>query len=238
MKVHFHLHYGTNPGETLHVLLYREGALANENKINIPLTNTTDDLWTGEIQLLLDRPVRLSYHYEVRSGSDVHRRESQRIARVLALAPEVENYSAHDLWRDAAADEQAKERLGLTGEQLEFFRAQKLPVFPRTVVLKACSTRPQENESLWIIGSGDGLGNWDTTNAKLLRQVAPEEWAVALDAAALSFPAEYKFLVRPTDGNDGAAVWEEGPNHVLAEVSLQEKETVIYSDFRPVFSAK
>ena len=235
MKVHFHLHYGTRPGETLHVLLYREGALANENKINIPLTNTTDDLWTGEIQLLLDRPLRLNYYYEVRSGREAHRRENQRVPRLLVLEPSVANYFLYDLWRDAACDLKAGE---VSDIQLQAFRNKELPVCARTAVFKACSTRPQENESLWICGRGDYLGNWKPSKAKLLEQIAPGEWAVALDAEAISFPMEYKFLVRPTDGNGGKPVWEEGKNRVLAAVSLQDSETAIYSDLRPVFATK
>ena len=238
MKVHFQLHYGTGPGETLHVLLYREGALANENKINIPLTNTKDDLWTGEIQLLLDKPLRLSYHYEVRSGSDMHRRENQRVARVLALDPGVNNYFVHDSWRDAANSEAADAFAGVTMQQREIYRAKTLPVFERTLVLKACSVRPNEEESLWVCGSGDGLGNWDPQQAKPMQQVAPGEWAVALDANTLAFMAEYKLLVRPAEGNEGSVIWEEGTNRVLEDISLREKESVIYSDLRPVFAAK
>ena len=69
MKLSFQIPYQTAWGQTLHAVLYRAGAGANERKINIPLSTQDGKIWQGEMQLLLKQPLSLHYHYEVRCGA-------------------------------------------------------------------------------------------------------------------------------------------------------------------------
>ena len=56
MKIFFRLSYNTVWGETLHAVLYRAHAGANERKINIPLSTQDGKIWTGSILLLFKQP--------------------------------------------------------------------------------------------------------------------------------------------------------------------------------------
>lgn len=235
MKVHFGLHYHTQPGETLHVLVYREGALANEQKINIPLTATEGDLWKGEIQLLLKQPLRLNYHYEVRVGARIQRREWQLIPRVLELKPAIQNYFLQDTWRDLPKDSWLYTSCMTTvWRRHETPRVTSLPLFKRTLELRVHTTRPEANEQVCLSGSIEALGNWDPAQAKPMYEIAPNEWAVTLDVSQLSFPFEYKFLVRSKQGTEVS--WEEKGNRVCGEAVLKDDEVCILSDLRPIFS--
>ena len=49
MKLSFQINYKTVWGETLHAVLHRAHAAANENKINIPLSTKDGQTWTGQI---------------------------------------------------------------------------------------------------------------------------------------------------------------------------------------------
>ena len=63
MKLSFNVNYKTVWGETLHAVLYRAHAGANENKINIPLSTKDGQNWTGHILLEFNQPIAMSYHY-------------------------------------------------------------------------------------------------------------------------------------------------------------------------------
>ena len=72
MKLSFNLSYKTVWGQSLHAVLYRAQAGANERKINIPLSTQDGQTWRGEIQLLLKDPLTYTgYFSEALSFSDI-----------------------------------------------------------------------------------------------------------------------------------------------------------------------
>ena len=81
MKLSFNLSYKTVWGQSLHAVLYRAQAGANERKINVPLSTQDGKNWSGEILLLLKQPLELAYHYEVRCDGKAVRREWQTVPR-------------------------------------------------------------------------------------------------------------------------------------------------------------
>ena len=239
MKIHFRLHYRAQGEETLHAIIYRAGASANEQKINIPLVEVENNYWTGEIQLLLTQSLSLRYHYEVRRGVRVIRREWQTVPRGLELNPQIQNYFLNDSWRDLPRDSWAYSAALTRVWRKRKHEEQSLATFTRTLILRAHSARPDANERLWICGAGESLGNWNPEQAKPMQEIAPNEWAVALDADKLSFPFEYKFLIRPEHykpEHSESSHWEEGDNRTFAAVSLTPGEVYIESDLRPIFS--
>ena len=91
-------------GETIHAVLYRANAAANERKLNIPLSTKDGDNWSGSILLDFKQPILMSYHYEVRRDGKTVRREWQQIARLLPLNPKADAYALQDAWRDLPCD--------------------------------------------------------------------------------------------------------------------------------------
>lgn len=233
MKLCFQLSYNTAWGETLHAVLYRAGAGANERKINIPLSTRDGHTWAGEIQLLLKQPLSVHYHYEVRAGQQVLRREWQTIPRELELDPAKNSYLLHDAWRDlpqeswlySAAFTDVFRRRGQT--------TRTQTSFTRTVILRAQTARPEPGEKLCICGAADALGGWNPQRALPLAETAPNEWTVCLDADNLRFPFEYKFIIT---GKDGAVVWENGQNRILDVPALHAGDVWEKDDLRPQFS--
>jgi 4-alpha-glucanotransferase len=67
-------------------------------------------------------------------------------------------------------------------------------------------------QSVYIIGSGDALGNWDPRKAKKLNPVNEEDWEgeVVVEQDQL----DYKYFV----GDGQHMVWEFGPNRIIPEV--------------------
>jgi len=235
MKLHFQLPYKTAWGETLHAVLYRANAASNERKINIPLSTQDGLTWQGEIQLLLKQSLLVNYHYEVRAGARVLRREWQSVPRALELNPAASRYCLQDKWRDLP-DESWLYSSAMT----DVFRrrertAKTLPLFTRTVVLRAQSARPEPGEKLWLCGAPDALGNWDPQKAVPFTEGEHNEWTLSLDADQLKFPFEYKLIVRNESAPAGQTVWETGENRIFDAPALQSGDVWIQDDLRPAF---
>ena len=175
MKLSFSLPYKTCWGESLHVLLYRTHASANERKINIPLETKDGKQWTGEIQLLLKQPAELAYYYEVRRGAQTVRSEWQSVARHLYLDPSVSRYFLNDFWRDLPP---ASWLYTSAATEVFFPRpkhpARPLALFARTLVLRA-SAALQGKGKLFLCGASKAAGSWNPAHALALTEGEPNE---------------------------------------------------------------
>ena len=232
MKLTFQLFYRTVWGENIHAVLYRAGASANERKINIPLSTQDGQTWRGEIQLLLKDPLTVHYHYEVRTGRTTLRREWQAVPRTLEINPAAANYFLCDSWRDLPSESWL-----YSSAFTDVFRPRKhvyktLPLFARTVILRAQTARPEPCETLFICGAPDKLGRWNPAKALPLTEGEHNEWSLALNAEQLRFPFEYKFIVK---SKDGAVYWESGPNRILDIPPLPAGDVWVKDDLRPAF---
>lgn len=235
MKLSFHLPYKTVWGETLHAVLYRANAAANERKINIPLSTQDGENWSGEIQLLLKQPVGLLYHYEVRRGARVLRREWQSVPRRLYADPAARAYFLRDQWR-GLPEESWLYSSAVTGvfRRRETHPGAPAKLFERTLILRAQTPRPAPGQALFICGNTPALGGWDPEKAVQMTEGEFNEWSVSLDAGALSYPLEYKFIIKEKD----ETLWEEGPNRLLHAPDIQTGEVWVQDDLRPRFADK
>ena len=235
MKLLFHLEYHTCGEEKLYAVLYRHNAGAQERKIGVPLSGPDGRHWYGEANLLLQQPLLLHYHYEVRQHKETLRREWQTIPRKLELLPATARYFLYDQWRDLPA------RSWLyTSCMTDIFRKHTAPphaqeLFERTLVLRAQTPRPGPQEELCVCGSCEELGHWEGHRARSLTETSPNEWSISLNVSRLTIPCEYKFLVRNT--RTGHIIWEEGPNRLLTALPPCPGDAWVQSDLRPQFDA-
>lgn len=236
MKLYFQLPYKTAWGETLHAVLYRAGAGANERKINIPLSSKNNFIWTGEIQFLLKQPLSVHYHYEVRRGTEILRREWQSVPRTLELNPAVSRYFLRDNWRDLPYEAPL-----YSSAMTDVFRRRTrtehaLPRFARTVVLRAQSARPEPGEKLFICGAPAELGAWNPEKALPMTEGEHNEWSASFSADQMRFPFEYKFIVKKDGSAADQVCWENGQNHICDVPTLSAGDVFVRSDLRPQFS--
>ena len=234
MKLSFQINYQTVWGETLHAVLYRAHAAANENKINIPLSTQDGQTWTGHILLEFNQPLAMAYHYEVRNNGVPVRREWQLVPRTLPVDPHVSEYTLQDTWRDLP-----RESWLYTSAVTDVFRPRErkpgkmFTLFNRTLALRAQAAQLGSNQALYICGNCPQLGNWNMQEAVALTETEPNEWVLALDAAQLPAQVEYKFFVK-TQGQD-TVLWEEGPNRTLALPPIADKQVHVLEGLRPHF---
>ncbi len=232
MKLSFQINYKTVWGETLHAVLYRAHAAANENKINIPLTTKDGQTWQGHILLEFNQPLSMAYHYEVRREGKVVRREWLQSSRTLPVDPKVQNYLLLDNWRDLPQDAPL-----YSSAITEVFCPRKrkpnklFPIFNRTLVLRVQAAQLVPGQALYVSGNCPQLGNWNPDNAVALTETEPNEWVVALDDAQLPDKLEYKFFVK----DDERALWEEGKNRIRVLPQVPQQELCVLEEVSPRF---
>ncbi len=234
MKLSFQINYKTVWGETLHAVLYRAHAAANENKINIPLSTEDGQTWTGHILLEFNQPLAMAYHYEVRNNGVPVRREWQLVPRTLPVDPKAQEYVLQDTWHDlpreswlytSAVTDVLRKRTRKPGKTFTLFN--------RTLVLRAQAAQLGVNQSLYLCGSSPLLGNWDPQSAIPFTETEPNEWIASLDAAQLPAHVEYKFLIKTQDADN--VLWEEGPNRTFTLPPIADQQVHVLEGLRPHF---
>ena len=232
MKLSFNINYKTVWGETLHAVLYRANAGANENKINIPLSTKDGKDWTGHILLEFNQPIAMSYHYEVRCNKQTVRREWKLIPRILPVDPSVTHYTLQDTWRDLPRESWLHSS-AITDVFVKRTRTpnKSFTLFKRTLVLRVEAAQLKANESLWICGSTKELGNWNPSQARALTETEPNIWTLSLDVTKLPAKFQYKFLIQSPD----AVHWEDGNNRTLIRPELPDGNVWVQEGLRPHF---
>ena len=233
MKLHFSIHYQTTAQEKLHVILRRENPALAKRQVNIALSSTDGAHWHGEGLFLLDTPITLQYHYEVRCGAEVRRSEWKTLPRRLHLTPNANGYFLIDQWRDLPAQSWLYSTAATEVLRKHPYSRPPQKPFEKTLCLCVQTPQPNPQEELGICGSADILGAWDISRARLMHACAPNLWVIVLDASSLTAPVEYKFFLRHR--TTGQITWEVGNNRTLNAWPTASGQTYLYNDLRSQF---
>ena len=232
MKITFNVNYVTAEGETLHAVLHRAYASAKENQLNIPLKTNNGRRWTGTILLDFKQPVLMAYHYEVRKGSQIIRREYEHSERTLFLQPQTALCTLQDHWLDTPANSYLLSCAFNVLCPAVAAQAAQPQLFKRTIALHVQAPKSAKGQTLWICGNAAPLGNWRTDKALPMTEQAPNDWVIYLDADTLPDYTEYKFLLK----DDNSTQWQEGSNCILQKPALAEGELYVSNEFSPRFA--
>ncbi|MDR0845599.1 MAG: 4-alpha-glucanotransferase [Tannerella sp.] len=99
----------------------------------------------------------------------------------------------------------------------------------RTILIRVPNPRVERNQELYLAGNQDCLGFWAPEQSKKMCAVDFPDWEIRLNADEVTFPLEYKFLVRDKAGL--LCHWEKGANRLLTHIPQEENETVVVTDF-------
>ncbi len=99
------------------------------------------------------------------------------------------------------------------------------------ICIRIPAAEVRSNESVAIVGSGKKLGDWKKVH--LMSDASFPWWFITMDVTE---PMEYKFVIVDTKTKE-IRLWEEGPNHFLAEIPPSHTQLII-SDLHPVFPTR
>lgn len=233
MKLVFRIEYRTKWGESIKVVGNTPELGLGKEENALPLTTTDGVRWTADTDIKVPTDRRITYYYLLcKEGGEAVRREWNGMPRLLHVQNlKDKTYLLQDSWKDIPDDSilfssafsnawmrHSREKAGTTK-------------YRQSIVIKA-GFPCHENEWLYIAGSTDALGNWNTDKAVPMSSHNYPEWQIEFDASTAVLPFEYKFICK--DVNTGEVIgWEDCPNRYVSIQKLEGNETVVIDDLYP-----
>ncbi len=233
MKLKFTIQYGTQWGESMHVVLCcgsQDGTLRTSNL----LMTTQDGLWwTLETAVLESRqhPVStITYYYQVEDAEGtVLRKEWSQVPRTY-WSDSSKNYVFNDQWCDMplCAHLYSNAYLTTVGKAVgEHVEARRLPLYRKTIIFRVSAPQLTKGHSLALLGSHPAMGSWSTARYLRMEYIGQQDWILSVNVDVVPMPIEYKYVV-VDDQTHELTAWEEGDNRMVQEELSDGEVRVCY----------
>ena len=231
MKLRFSIKYGTQWGESLHVIVtyHRQ----DETVYSTNLQMLTDDglWWTIETSSVASRQqpvVSLSYYYQVEDdGGHVLRREWTLVSRSYAFDVS-KDYLFNDQWFDRPLNAHLYSNACMTTlhrQSGEKVRPLSVPLYRKTVLFRVSAPQLQPGQAVALVGSHPALGNWSEARYLRMEYLGQAEWILSVNMDAVLMPLEYKYVVVNSESLNFVA-WEDGDNRIV-DTSLGDGQVLV-----------
>lgn len=221
MTIQFNIDYATVFGQEL-VL-----SVVNGQETSVYHMRTDDgERWTCAInnaeKLGLER---IDYFYSVRRGDTTERTEWQVVPHRLELSCEkATRYCVFDRWIDIPEDSHQYSSAFTEGIARSAIATPKKSRSRRLFRLKVRAPQLRKGESLYIVGKGRRLGDWNIDSSLPMTQHNYREWMADIDTdRADTSSIEYKFLIKGRYG----AIWETGLNRQTLVPQMFDGDVVV-----------
>ena len=217
MKLKFAIQYGTQWGESLHVVVSYLSLDGTKKTANLLMLTDDGTQWSLETSAVESRqhPIEsFSYHYQV-DDEDGHviRREWTMIPRIYHFDTS-KNYVLSDLWRDLPIQYHLYSSAYITTKGLardEQVNPIRVPLYRKTIIFRVSAPQLLKGQSLAIVGSHPALGDWNAARYLRMEYLGQYDWMLSVNVDAVLLPLEYKYVVID-DATNSLVAWEEGDN--------------------------
>ena len=223
MKLLFNLEYQTTFGEELVLNILKENGKVEQHKMGtLNGLNWTCTINHGKACMYVD------YYYSVYRGDEEYRHEwLVQPHRLEFSATKATRYIVYDHWIDIPEDSYLYSSAFTDCVFARECRLSKEADYSRTVRLKVRAPQLRGNERLAVIGGGETLGNWEAKRALEMAEHEQNEWAITLDADALTRTFEFKFVALDEE-IDVTPLWENGMNRTIVLPDMEQGDVVVY----------
>lgn len=213
MKIKFNIHYKTQWGEVLELLLHTSDGLKN-----IQMECNDKFIWSQEISI--DSDCKVSYQYLIVSPDKPIFYEYGGI-RQVTIPENATLVQINDNWRASYGDSPFVSAAFSDC----FFKRSKVEKSKKLaggkLQLRLNCPQMEPNRHIAIVGNQQVLGNWDVARKLKMDDYEFPVWSIEIDCKNIKFPIEYKYLV-VDDESDEVLAWGGGPNRTILNA---EKET-------------
>ena len=217
MKLKFTIQYGTQWGESLHVVVSYLSLDGTKKTSNLLMLTDDGTQWSLETSAVESRqhPIEsFSYHYQVEDeDGHVIRREWTMIPRIYHFDTS-KNYVLSDLWRDLPIQYHLYSSAYITTKGLardEQVKPIRVPLYRKTIIFRVSAPQLIKGQSLAIVGSHPALGDWNAARYLRMEYLGQHDWMLSVNVDAVLLPLEYKYVVID-DATNSLVAWEEGDN--------------------------
>lgn len=215
MKVNFHIHYITAPGETIYITVNTPLAGAESKPLSSPLTLAPDGLQSVAIEI----PAALeevSYRYFL-LRPDGSKREEWGADRRLRFASTLGYADVYDCWQDEPSDKPFRSSAFTDC----IFRRESTARFhslkPGQLMISVDASTVPSDAVLAIVGSCPALGNWDPAQGVVMNDSLYPRFTAWLPLAEVPEGTMYKFVMLNASTRE-VLTWEEGSDRMVSIV--------------------
>lgn len=229
MKVKFSIHYITQWGQSLYLLLHNAENTSENDSQGIVMQCNSNFVWTAEIELNTSNTT-LQYQYAVLNADKSFNYEFGSV-RNIAVDVETRLINVRDYWRQPSGDS----AFTTTAFADCFFKripSKSTPKanLPHQLLLRLNCPQMEPNRHIALIGNQAVLGNWDESKKIRLSDTQFPVWSVVIDSSKITFPLEYKYLIVDTK-TDKVLAWGGGPNRVISSIDTHGDTVVTDEHF-------
>lgn len=210
MKIQFNIHYKTEWGQTL-CLLLGSSPQTDVNQLEcIPMQCNDKSEWTVEVST--EQVESICYRYAVLKNDKSFDYEYGAL-RKIAFSIKKETVVVLDNWRGPYGDSP----FATTVFSDCFFKrndAEQTKCSQGDFLLRLNCSQMEPERHFAIVGNQDALGNWDVAKKVKLDESQFPFWSITLDTKKIKFPLEYKYLIVDT-ATDEVLAWGGGPNRIV-----------------------
>ena len=217
MKLKFTIQYGTQWGESLHVVVSYLSIDGTKKTANLLMLTDDGTQWTLETAAVESRqhPIAsFSYYYQVEDEEGrVLRREWTMIPRVYHFDTS-KSYVLSDLWRDIPVQYHLYSSAYTTTRGLSYderVQPLRVPLYRKTILFRISAPQLLKGQSLAIVGSHPALGDWNAARYLRMEYLGQSDWLLSVNVDAVLLPLEYKYVIID-DATNSLVAWEEGDN--------------------------
>jgi 4-alpha-glucanotransferase len=216
MKIDFYLRFSTIYGQSLSLTGNLLSLGKDDPAKSLPLQFLNDEFWFVSIEVDPHEYDTLHYHYLFTNEHGDRLPEGEK-DRIIALGKKhTDHLVLIDTWNDAGAPGNAF----FTAPFREVYlpqksaaRQKKVKSYTHSFHVKAPLLK--SSEVVCLVGSGEGLTNWNADKPLLLEK-AGDWWTVKADLSDATFPLTYKYGVFNVRKNE-FVTYEGGDNRSLFE---------------------
>lgn len=231
MKLRFNIHYNTEWGQAMHVLVNYKTSDGRLHEQDLMMQTEDGGLWWLDVVLMESRQrriVQIEYVYQVEDASQrVLRREWNQVKRLYAT-DNTKTFCFTDLWRDVPLNYHLYTYIHR--RYAKGVEAVALPLFRKTIVFRVSAPQLGPDESLALVGSHPAIGSWNPTRYLPMQHIGEFDWMLSVNVDGMMMPLEYKYVIVDNKTRQ-LKTWEEGDNRTTAQMAVADGEVhVVYGD--------
>ncbi len=222
MEVQLSLDYRTYWGEAVCAEFFIQKKKGSCIKRELELKTEDGILWVGDVNITDKDTVSFSYYYNIKKGDVVVRQGWMGMPRLFRF-DDSKKLVVRDFWRDLPIRAHMYSSAYCHLHNLDTTPHVEIPYFDKTLILRVQAPQLLEGQVLAVVGSVPVLGAWDPSHALRLQPSGLHEWSIALSAASITTPFEYKYVVLDDETGD-LIYWEDGANRYCGNVVIADNE--------------
>lgn len=213
MKIQFNIHYKTEWGQSLYLLINPVSVDSSDLSFNDGFIMQCNEKSEWSTEVSIGETDSVLYQYAILNQDKSLQFEYGGI-RKIDFPESKDLVTVYDNWRASYGDSPFA-TAAFSDCFFKRFPLEALSPTPKgNVVLRVNCPQMEPGRHFAIVGNQDVLGNWDVARKVRLDESNYPVWSVALDAAKITFPLEYKYLIVDTK-TDEVLAWGGGPNRLL-----------------------